>query len=177
MDERIQSLKEYAISRLEQLLGVKPSERQTLLDRIRALFNAVDRIVYADPAGSDYEQHLAAERQEMSRNYYEDLWRLLQFVAVYDGYVIESMTFERFMDVLRLLEMEVLGQRRLWGPRKALVKVGEPVDLKDHAAAYAADRRETVQGITSTLESSVTEMLEAHESGCPLVDDLTTVSS
>ena len=174
LDDRIQGLKQQTISRLEQLLGVKPSGGQTLLDRIRALFIAVDRIVYAEPAGSDYEQHLASEQQETARNYYEDLWRLLQFVAIYDGYVKESMTFERFMDVLRLLEREVLGKLPMWGPRKALVQVGEPVDLKDHAASYTADKREVVRDITSRLESSVREILVAQEGNSQVIDGLTT---
>lgn len=81
------------------------------------------------------------------------------------------MTFERFMDVLCLLEMEVLKQRRFWGPRKGRVQVGEPIDLKDHAASYAADKRETVQEVTLSLESSVLSMLEELGRECGFVDD------
>ena len=171
LNDRIQSLKLHVISRLEQQLGVTSSERQTLLDRIRTLFNAVDRIVYEEPTGSNYEQELAAERQQTARNHYEDLWRLLQFIAIYDGYVKDSMAFEPFMDVLGLLEMEVFRERRIWGPRKARLKVGEPVDLKDHASSYAADKREAVREVTLTLESAVREMLDDLGTDCELVDD------
>ena len=115
-----------------------------LEDRIRTLFNTIDRIVYEEPPGPDYEQQLAAERHQIARSHYEDLWRLLQFVAIHDGYVKESMRVERFMDVLGLLEMEVLKQRRIYGPRKARVKVGEPISLKDLASSYKADKPETV---------------------------------
>ena len=135
------------------------------------LFNTVDRIVYEEPPGSDYEQQLAAERQQLARSLYEDLWRLLQFVAIHDGYVKESMRFERFMDVLCLLEMEVFKQRRIWGPRKARVKVGEPINLKDRASSYTADKRETVREVTMALESSVRDMLDALGSECEMVDD------
>jgi 1-acyl-sn-glycerol-3-phosphate acyltransferase len=171
LDERIQNLKVHIVARIEHQLGVKPSERQTLLDRIRTLFNALDRIVHEEPPESDYEQQLAVERQQLARGLYEDLWRLLQFIAVQDGYVKESMTFERFMDVLSLLEMEVFKQRMIWGPRKAWVKVGEPIDLHDRARSYQADKRETIQEVTLALENSVRGMLEEMGSNCPLVDD------
>jgi hypothetical protein len=171
MNQRIAALKEHAISGLEHQLGLKANDRQTLLDRIHALFNAVDRIVYEEPTGSEYEQHLFAERQRAASEHYEDLWRLLQFVSIYDGYVKESMTFERFLDVLCLLEMEVLRERRIWGPRKARVKVGEPIDLRDRHEAYRSNRRKTVQEVTAALESAVRTMLDGLEQGCKTVDD------
>ncbi len=126
---------------------------------LRALFNAVDRIVYEEPPASEYEQKLMNEREQAARELYDDLWRVLQLVAIYDGYVRESMTVERFMDVLCLLEMEVLGKRRIWGPRKAMVKVGDPVDLGDHLSSYKTDKRGVIQEVTLAVESQVRKML------------------
>ena len=171
LNDRAEKLKLHAICQLEQQLGLTSSTKQSLLDRIRALFNAVDRIVHEEPTGSEYEQQLAAEHQQSVRDHYDDLWRLLQFVALHGGYVKESMTFERFLDVLSLLEMEVCRERKVWGPRVARVKVGQPIDLRDHASAYAADKRGTVQTITATLESSVCGMLGELEAGCRFVSD------
>jgi hypothetical protein len=82
-------------------------------------------------------------------------------VAIYDGYVRESMTAERFMDVLCLLEMEVLSERRMWGPRKAMVRVGNPVDLRDHFGEYKSDKRRVVREVTLGVETQVREMLAA----------------
>ncbi|MGI9455802.1 MAG: lysophospholipid acyltransferase family protein [Aeoliella sp.] len=169
MNDRIQSLKEFVISKMERQLDVVPTDRQTLLDRLRVLFNAVDRIVYDEPVASEYEQQLTFEQQQVARTLYEDLWRLLQFVAIYDGYVGESITVERFMDVLCLLEMEVFKKRRIWGPRRAHVRVGEPIDLKNHCSSYAANKRDAVQEVTLTLESSVRGMLDEMGARCTLV--------
>jgi hypothetical protein len=169
MNDRIQNLKEFVASKIERQLDIVPTERQTLLERIRVLFNTLDRIVYDEPAASQYEQRLALERQQIARALYEDLWRLLQFVAIYDGYVRESMTVERFMDVLCLLEMEVFKKRRIWGPRKACVKVGQPIDLKDYSAPYAENKRDAVQNVNATLEASVRESLDAMGAACALV--------
>ena len=171
MNRRIENIKEHVISEIERELGVNPSSKQSLLDRIRSLFNAVDRIVHEEATGSEYLQQLQAERQNAVRMHYEDLWRLLQFVAIYDGSVRESMTVERFMDVLCLLEMEVLRARRMWGPRKASVRVGEPVDLADYAKAYEENKRNTVREVTLTIESSVREMLDELGRDCPRVVD------
>ena len=163
MNDRIQNLKVLVASKIERQLGIVPNDRQTLLDRIRSMFNAVDRIVHDEPPASEYEQRLALERGQMARALYDDLWRLVQFVAIYDGYVRESMTVERFMDVLGLLEQEIFKKRRVWGPRKAMIKVGQPIDLKDHASAYDQNKRETVQAINNRLESAVRESLEGME--------------
>lgn len=171
LDDRIQSLKLSIVSQLEHELGLAPKARQTLLDRIRALFNAVDRIVFDQPEGSAYEQQLAAQRQQLVQNHYEKLWRLLQFVAIYDGYVKETMTVERFLDVLCLLEMEVFQERRVWGPRQAKIRVGAPINLKDRASAYATDRRSAVRNVTLELENSVRQMLEEMGRDCALVAD------
>jgi 1-acyl-sn-glycerol-3-phosphate acyltransferase len=169
MNDRIQNLKASVAANIEGQLGIVPTDRQTMLDRIRAMFNAVDRIVYSEPVASAYEQRLAIERQQMARALYEDLWRMLQFVAIYDGYVRESMTVERFIDVLGLLELEVFQKRRVWGPRKACIKVGLPIDLKDYAARFEENKRDAVQSVNAALESSVREGLDAMETNCAVV--------
>jgi hypothetical protein len=169
MNDRIQNLKKFVTAKIERQLDIVPTQRQTLLERIRSLFNAVDRIVYDEAAASQYEQRLVLERRQIAQSLYEDLWRLLQFVAIYDGYVRESMTVERFMDVLCLLEMEVFKMRRIWGPRKACVKVGDPIDLKNHVAEYTNDKRGAVQNVNATLEASVQEMLQSMEMSCAFV--------
>ncbi len=153
------------VARMESQFEISPKPGEALLDRVRGLFNAVDRIVFEESAGTDYERRLATERQQAARDMYDDLWRLLRFVAIYDGYVRESMTQERFLDVLGLMETEVSGVRRVWGPRRARVQVGEPVNLKDRVADYSADRRGAVANVTQTVESSVREMIEALGSG------------
>ncbi|MFC1597286.1 1-acyl-sn-glycerol-3-phosphate acyltransferase [Planctomycetota bacterium] len=160
-DDRIQRMKETILRYVERQLDLTPRADHSLLDRTRSLFNAVDRIVYEEPETSEYEQRLASERQKAVQDLYDDLWRVLQMVAIYDGYVRESMTAERFMDVLCLLEMEVLGERRIWGPRKAMVRVGEPVDLRDHFSAYKTDRRGATREVTLAVESQVRQMLSA----------------
>jgi 1-acyl-sn-glycerol-3-phosphate acyltransferase len=170
LGERIDGLKLRVVARMESQLEITPRPGEKLLDRVRALFNAVDRIVFEESPASDYERRLAIERRQVARDLYDDLWRLLRFVAIYDGYVRESMTVERFLDVLVLMETEVFGGRRMWGPRRALVEVGEPLNLKDHLSAYAADRRSTVASVTQSLESTVRAMIDGLGSDAKVVE-------
>ncbi len=171
VNDRIQNIKVQVVSDFERQLHIRSSDDKPLLDRIRALFNTVDRIVYEEPNGSEYEQQLAVEKQQIARDLYNDLWRLLQFVAVYDGYVSESMTVERFMDILGILETEITKERTLWGPRKAVVRVGEAINLKDYTDRYAEDRKNTVLEVTHHMESTVREMLDGLAETCAMVRD------
>jgi hypothetical protein len=166
MNERIQNLKDRVLAPLEVQLGVIPVAGQPPLDRVRAVLNAVDRIGEQEPSASEYEQQLVMEQQQAARDFYHDLERALRFVAIYDGYVAESMNVERLMDVLGLLEFEVFKRRPIWGPRKACVEVAEPIDLKDHYSAYLADKRGTVKQVAAMLESTVREMLDELEPQC-----------
>lgn len=170
MDERIQFLKLNVIERMERDLAISPRDGEPILNRIRSLFNEVDRIVFDKPPASEYEQHLAAQRQQAARNQYHDLWRLLRFVAIYDGYVGESMTVERYMDVLGLMDAEVFGRRHAWGPRQARVDVGEPIDLRDRYTAYIANKRGEIADVTLAMESVVGQMLSALEADGKILD-------
>jgi 1-acyl-sn-glycerol-3-phosphate acyltransferase len=166
MNNRISNLKERVLTQLENQLGVTHSPNKLPIDRVRALLNAIDRINEQEAAASEYDRQLVRERQNFARECYQDLWRALRFVAIYDGYVGESLTVERFMDVLGLLELEVHKRRPIRGPRKACVEVAEAIDLRDHYAAYVSDRRGTVKHVTSLLESAVRQMLDALENHC-----------
>lgn len=163
-DDRIQEMKTHVVSQVEQRLGVTPRHDRVLLDRVRTLFNAVDRITQEEPGPTPYEQKLTHERQQDVHDLYNDLWRVLQFIAIYGDYVEEDTTVERFMDVLCLLEMEVFGERRMWGPRQARVKVGKPLNLAKRLEAYRDDKRGEVREVTLALEGSVREML--HSAAC-----------
>lgn len=166
LNTRIQTMKETIVSRLERQLDVIPKSGQDLLDRIRTLFNTLDKITMDDPDASNYGRKLLDEQKALARDMYGELWRALQFIAIYAEYVQENTTVERFMDVLCILEMEVFEERRIAGPRKACVRVGEPVDLKDHFESYGADKRGTTDFVTMKLEKSVRSMLEEMNSEC-----------
>ena len=159
LEERVQQIKELVLSRIESTLGLPSRREQPPLARIRGLLNAVERIVLSDAEGAEYERQLHHELQQQARGLYEDLCRVLRFLAVHDGYVREAPTAERFLDILGLLELEVFEQRRYWGPRKALVKAGDPVEIGQYFHRYQNDKRGVIQEITISLEAGVRQSL------------------
>jgi len=159
LEERIQHIKELIISHAAMVLSVSLRPEQPLLDRIRTLLNAVDHIIYSEPEGTDYERQLHHHRQQEAQTLYDELYRVLRFIALHDGYVRERLTAERFLDVLGLLELEVFGHRRICGPRKAILKIGSPLNLMDYLSHYRTDKQSALQEVTISLESSVRQML------------------
>ncbi len=159
LNDRVQKMKELIVNRVAAALGITFRPDQPLMDRVRALFNAIDRIVYDEPKGSEYERQLHQQRQGEVEALYEDLWRVWRFIATYDGYVREAMTAERFLEVVGRLEWEVFGKEWTSGPRKALVTIGEPINLTDHWADYQHNKRATVAALTAELERRVKMLL------------------
>ncbi len=159
LNDRIQYMKEHIVGGIAAELGVPLHAGQPLIERIRDLFNAVDGIIYGGPEGPGYARHLHYHRSIEARGAYHSLKRVLHFVALYDGYVRESRTAERFLDVIGLLEIEVFGKRKIRGPRKAVVRIGMPLDVSAYYMAYKADRRAALKALTEDLETSVRKML------------------
>ncbi len=173
LDDRIQRMKEVIVREIEDQLDLTPRANQDLLDRIRACFTAVDTIVNSPTEALAYAEKLQQEHRQTARELYDDLWRVLQFVAIYEGYVRELTTVERLMDVLGLLEMEVFGERRMWGPRRAIVTLGREIDLHDRFDSYNSRKRETIREVSLELETSVRDMLGqlALQHSTPLPDE------
>jgi hypothetical protein len=156
---RIQRIKDLLVERIATNLGVSFKPDQTLPVRIRKLVNTLNEIVHHEPEGPEYQLELHRERRAEVEHLYSDLSRVLHFVATYDGYVKETMTAERFLDVIGQLEREVFGKRTARGPCSVHIRVGEPVDLARHYEDYQTDRKGALTRITSTLEQRVKEML------------------
>lgn len=159
LNDRIQTMKEMFVQRVASALGVTLRPDQPLIERIRELFNAIDRIVYREPTGSDYERMLHRSRQQLAQSLYDDLWRALRFVGIYDGYVRETLSQERFLEVIGRLEWAVFGKETWRGPRKVLVRIGEPINLTEYWNRYKEAKRTTLAEVTAHLEANVRTML------------------
>jgi hypothetical protein len=93
------------------------------------------------------------------------LWhmRLVEsFVAVSGRYVKDQPSQERFADTLLILwdtMARIKGtnpaRRPRLGPRRALVRIGEPLAIAPRLAAYRVDRRAGVAALTEELRSSL----------------------
>ncbi len=84
------------------------------------------------------------------------------FDAIYDGYVAEKPTPERFLDTLTRLEREVfdIDKPPPKAYRQAIVKIGEPVNLRDIFADYQRDRAYTANAVMLNIQQAVQKNLD-----------------
>ena len=154
LDMHIQKLKAQILSHAEKIMGIH--SEADVLTRVRALKNLVDAEVYKDiDQMTEYERKIHEELLQKFQRFYPDLERLINFIAISDGYVAEERSPERFLEVIVRLEREVFGTSKMRGPRVASLRVGEPKNLRECYDTYKAEKRETVEQITLELETVV----------------------
>lgn len=157
LDVRIRRVRETIMERLAAALQVSLPANATTPDRVRTLYNAYEDLAFraSDDDESEYSHSLRAEAAEAAKPLIRHWHRLHNFLAIRDGYVRELPSAERWCDVLTCLEKEVLGRPRLRGRRRAHVKVGEAIDLRDHFDDYRRDKPATTERLTRELENRV----------------------
>jgi 1-acyl-sn-glycerol-3-phosphate acyltransferase len=158
-DQRLQNMKEILVERIAGGLGVRFSSDQILSSRIRTLVNTLNEITQEERDGSKYQMELHQQRREEVDHLFDDLSRVLHFVATYDGYVRETMSTERFFDVIGQLEREVFGKRWSRGPCRVYIRVGEPVNLAAHYDEYRSSKRDALSRVTRQMEERVRGLL------------------
>ncbi|MCE3237009.1 MAG: phospholipid/glycerol acyltransferase, partial [Vampirovibrio sp.] len=161
-DERLMAVKEHIVGKMELFLEIKPFPEMFLLDRIRCVRNQMDEWLYSHPeleSPSIYESALSEHQRHLFETFHRDLERLKNLLTLHTAYLTEESLPEHYFEVLRFLELEVLGKMNLKCPRMALVKLGEPVRLLEHMQAYQQHRKQTVQSIVQTLEREMKSLI------------------
>jgi len=159
LSERISVMKELIITTTARQIGVEDHPEHILPDRLRDLINALDQMAHQQNQGDDQNQEPLQALRDRAKMLRRHLETATNFMALDLSYLVLQMTTERFLDIVGLLEREVFGRRRFWGPRKAIIKVGEPMDLNNFADQYRISKKETFQEISSVLEAKVRKML------------------
>ena len=171
LNERIEALREHILSQMEEFMGVTPQITTPPRTRVRALKNLIDAEVYRETDDiSAYERQIHEQRLEKFQEFYPDLNRLFNFIAIYDGYVGETRSPERFLEVITRLEREVFGVSKPRGPRIAFMRFGTPKNLLDRYKTYKQEKKQTVQDITLELETEVQTLISdmSHQPTEPL---------
>ena len=160
LNERIEQLREHILSQMEEFMGVRPQTTVLPRTRVRSLKNLIDAEIYMETEElSAYERQIHEQRLEKFQEFYPDLNRLFNFIAIYDGYVGETQSPERFLEVITRIEREVFGDSKPRGPRIALMRFGTPKNLLDRYETYKQDKKQTVQNVTLELETEVQTLI------------------
>ena len=89
---------------------------------------------------------------------------LLNFDAIYDGYVAEKPEDERFLDTLNRLERAVfkLNKHSRKGTRQAMIKISKIIDLQDYYPSYQENKAETIENLTQIIQKLVQNNLNTN---------------
>lgn len=141
---RVESLRQRILLECEAALGIDASPKLPARERTYAIEAKLANGA-VEPAKLPYE---LIERS---------VFRLFNFNAIYDGYVAETQSPERFLDTLTRLEREVFQVDRppAKGLRLAQLGVGEPINLKDFYGEYESDRAGAVDQLTGQMREQV----------------------
>jgi 1-acyl-sn-glycerol-3-phosphate acyltransferase len=156
--EQICGLEDFMLTQLEQAVNLQYDPHLRYLGRVRRIRNTVDRIVKepTEPLTS-YQHRLHDHQKALLKNFYWDLDRIVNFIAIYDGYVHPEMKLERYVEVIRRLEKEVFGHYCLQHPRTAVVQVRDPINLKSYFQAFLQDKKKASDALLAEIEHSLYE--------------------
>ena len=160
LNERIQQMREHILSQMENFLKLAPLSDRNPLRRVRAIQNRIDEEIYRDvDEMTEYERGVHAQRVDKFRQFYTDLRRIVNSIAIYEGYIGEDPSQERFLEVITRLEVEVYGRSKVKGPLDAFLRIGTPKNLLDSYETYKKEKRQTTQQITLDLETEVQNII------------------
>jgi 1-acyl-sn-glycerol-3-phosphate acyltransferase len=158
-NQRIDQLKNVMLLTYEQRVGLEPQPHLPMRERVYKVQAKLEERyeTLAIQQGSLDDEAKKAAPNDTYESLYRDTLRLLNFDAIYDGYIAENPTQERFLDILTTMEREVF---RIETPlakamRIAQVKVGDIINLKDHLADYNQNKDDTVAALTQTVQQTV----------------------
>ena len=150
-DRRLKKLKTYLLDWCEQQLDIQPNPQIPMRERVYKIQ------FYLESANGEIPQLLPETKLKI----HQATFRILNFDAIYDGYVAEKPTPERFLDTLDRLEREVfqIDRPQPKGDRQACIKFGNPVNLKEYWSSYQQNRETTIVKLTQQLQQTVQDNL------------------
>ena len=156
LNERIELMREHILSQIENFMAIVPQPDWHPLRRVRAIQKQIDEVTYRDvDEMTEYEKVIHKQRIDRFLQFFTDLRCIVNSIAIYEGYIGEHPSQERFLEVITRLEVEVFGRSKVKGPLDAFVRIGTPKNLLDIYEAYKKEKRQTTQQITLELETEV----------------------
>ena len=146
-NEAINLLKNNLLQQCEQKLNIESNPNFSMRERI-----------YKVQASLESKLEPEEEFNPQLEKFIQDTtFQLLNFDAIYDGYVAEKPQQERFLDTLNRLERSVfnLNKPSKKGTQQAIIKVSKIIDLQDYYPSYQENKVETIENLTQVLQESV----------------------
>jgi 1-acyl-sn-glycerol-3-phosphate acyltransferase len=161
LKERITRLKFWILDELEdRRLGKRSDEPVPF--RVKELRRACLKAL-ADPG-------ITREQKRTVRRDLNSLFVAIQLFSYPGDYVRESPTLERFAEIMTKFEQDALGVTypAPRGPRRAIVKIGEPIDARAYLQPGGRRSRDATATLTDALEERIQAMMDNLGPGRPL---------
>ena len=165
LSERLNALMDKALNVAESYFDLRP--KGSVIDRCRKLEQAGwDRIFREDTLSLSAVELGLANRVAEEANLRMWHMRLIEsFVAVTGRYVKEHPSVDRFAETMLLLrdmvaklKGESVSRSRL-GWQRAIVTVGQPIDVGVRLGDYQQKRRGAIAQLTADLQSEMTSLI------------------
>jgi hypothetical protein len=146
-NEVINLLKNNLVQQCEQKLNIEPNSNFPFRERIYKVQASLESKL-------EQEEKFNPEIETFIK---ETTFQLLNFDAIYDGYVAEKPEDERFLDTLNRLERAVfqLDKPSRKGTRQAMIKISKIIDLQDYYPSYQENKAKAIENLTETIQQLV----------------------
>ncbi len=145
-NQRIAILKQQLLHYCEQQLNIAPATQFPNRERVYKI-----QALLADIEKSEAKSNIDYQHLRLTTV------RLLNFDAIYDGYVAQNPTRERYIATLDRFEREVfqIDRPKPKGMREAEVKINTPIDLANYWQQNKAERAIAIKELTRTIQQQV----------------------
>lgn len=145
-NQRIEILKQNLLDYCERELHIVPTPQLPNRERVYKIQAILAELEADSPKLAKKYQHLKLTTV-----------RLLNFDAIYDGYVADEPTPERFFATLDRLEREIfqIDRPQSKGLRHVRVKIGTPINLQKYCSSETSDRRAIITQLTQDIQHTV----------------------
>jgi 1-acyl-sn-glycerol-3-phosphate acyltransferase len=167
------SLKERLIGLMEGILRSIETRRlagrraSTIPERVKDLRRACLEVLENPAIARD------SPTAQEARDDLEELFLVIQLFSYPGDYVRSNPTVERVAETLMKCEEDFLqvDQAPPRAPRRAVVRIGDPIDMTGRLAAPGGSRsRQAVPALASEVEATLQELLDAMPPGQALVE-------
>ena len=144
-NQRIAQLRQHFLDYCETSLNLEPAVQLPNRERIYKV-----QSILADLSNQNLESEIELQHLKLTTV------RLLNFDAIYDGYVAEQPTTDRFFATLDRLEREVfrIDRPKSRGLRVAKIIIDQPIDASQDWQKYQGDR-EIAKNLMETIQQKV----------------------
>jgi 1-acyl-sn-glycerol-3-phosphate acyltransferase len=157
LDELLRAAAEAILTRLESQMSLKPKAGEEPIERVRRARRAIHQI-RIDPQRS--EQHAPAAK------WADEAMGAFRLLTYSGEYVYHKPTLDRVTETAEKLHEDTHGLiPRPLAPRRAYVRIGEPIDLGTLVERFADDTRGTVSELTDRFEAEVQRGIDEINAG------------